>query len=274
VHLTPETAADGYRLTSLAVTGSTNEDALQAARDGDPGRLWVVAAEQQAGRGRHGRQWASPPGNLYASLLLMDPCEPAEAPQLGFVAGLALHRAIESVTGSGAPRLALKWPNDLLLDGAKVSGLLLEGHRIGPAGSLAVVVGCGVNVASAPSGTPYPAASLQAVRPGLTRETLFPALAASFAQCFADWQEARRARASDAFAATRRLWLERAAGLGTAVALRLPSGERRGLFRGLDRAGRLELETDRGVELIDAGDLYFPGLNTTTAKLTAGTTGS
>jgi BirA family biotin operon repressor/biotin-[acetyl-CoA-carboxylase] ligase len=274
IRLAPELEGAGYRLMSLDVTGSTNEDALRAAQHGDPGPLWIVAAEQQAGRGRHGRHWSSPRGNLYASLLLIDPCEPRFAPQLGFVTGLALHRAIESVTGAGAPRLALKWPNDLLLDGAKVSGLLLEGHRLGAGGGLAVVIGCGVNVATAPGGTPYPTASLQAVRPGLTRETLFPAFAAAFAGCFSAWQEAHRASHPDPFGATRRLWLARAAGLGSEVTLRLPAGERRGRFAGLDPAGRLELDTGHGLELIDAGDLYFPAPHPRTAELHAGTTGS
>ncbi len=274
MRLPPETEIAGYRLVFLDVTGSTNEDALRAAQEGDPGALWIVASQQQAGRGRHGRQWSSPPGNLYTSLLLIDPCEAAQAPQLGFVVGLALHQAVESVTGVGAPRLALKWPNDLLLDGAKVSGILLEGHRLGREGRLAIVIGCGVNVASAPEGTPYPTASLQEIRPGLTREMLFQALASSFARVLAAWQEAHRSLSSDPFGATRRLWLERAAGIGMEVTLRLPAGERRGIFGGLDRAGRLELRTEHGVELIDAGDLYFPTLHPRTATLTTGTTGS
>ncbi len=260
MQLSPETRSAGYRLLSLNATGSTNDDALQAARSGDPGPLWIVAAEQRAGRGRHGRQWTSPPGNLHTSLLLVDPCELSAAPQLGFVAGLALHEAVEAATGLGAPRLSLKWPNDLLLDGAKVSGLLLEGHRLGPDGPLAVVIGFGVNVAFAPAGTPYPAAALQAVRPGLTREEVFRSLSAAFAQAFSTWSASARMNASDPFGPVRRLWLERAAGFGREVTLRLPSGEKKGLFAGLDRLGRLRLESSAGVELIDAGDLYFPHL--------------
>jgi BirA family biotin operon repressor/biotin-[acetyl-CoA-carboxylase] ligase len=266
VRLAPEIESAGYRLLSLDTTESTNDDALQAACAGDPGQLWIVAGEQRAGRGRHGRQWSSPPGNLYATLLLIDPCDAAMAPQLGFVAGLALHEAVEAVTGVSAPRLALKWPNDLLLDRAKVSGLLLEGHRIAPGGVLAIVIGFGVNVAFAPTGTPYPTASLQAVRPGLDREEVFAALASSFAGTFAAWKGALRLNAADPLSSIRRLWLERAAGLGTEVTLRLPSGERRGIFDGIDRAGRLQLKTPDGVELIDAGDLYFPNLQCETAK--------
>ncbi|PVE23264.1 biotin--[acetyl-CoA-carboxylase] ligase [Microvirga sp. KLBC 81] len=260
VNLSPEAEAAGYRLISLEATESTNDDALHAARSGDPGQLWIVAGEQHAGRGRHGRQWSSPPGNLYSSLLLIDPCEPQHAPQLGFVAGLALHEAIEAVTGVSAPRLSLKWPNDLLLDGAKVSGLLLEGHRLRNNGPLAIIIGMGVNVAFSPTGTPYPALALQSVRSGLRREDVFRALSASFAQTFSAWRNAARMNAADPFGPIRRLWLERAAGLGQEVTLRLPSGEKRGIFEGLDRFGRLHLKTVSGAELIDAGDLYFPHL--------------
>jgi len=271
VDLSPETESAGYRLVSLEATDSTNDDALKAARSGDPGQLWITAAEQLAGRGRHGRQWSSPQGNLYASLLLIDPCEIAAAPQLGFVAGLALHEAVEEVTGIGAPNLSLKWPNDLLLEGAKVSGLLLEGHRLAADGPLAIVIGFGVNVAFAPTGTPYPAAALKTFRPDLTRDILLRSLAAAFARTFSAWRTSSRMNASDPFGAIRRLWLERAAGVGQEVRLRLPSGEKKGVFEGLDRFGRLQLKSTDALELIDAGDLYFPNLLHDRAKPDAGT---
>jgi BirA family biotin operon repressor/biotin-[acetyl-CoA-carboxylase] ligase len=270
VNLSPETEAAGYRLLSLEATNSTNDDALHAARSGDPGQLWITAAEQLAGRGRHGRQWSSPLGNLYATLLLIDPCDMPSAPQLGFIGGLALHEAVEAVTGIGAPRLSLKWPNDLLLDGAKVSGLLLEGHHLQPAGPLAIVIGFGVNVAFAPTGTPYPATALRAVKPSLGRDQVFRALSSAFARAFSAWRMSSRMNASDPFGAIRRLWLERAAGIGQEVTLRLPSGEKAGIFEGLDRFGRLQLKSGDDVELIDAGDLYFPNLLHDIAKPDAG----
>ncbi|MBQ0822929.1 biotin--[acetyl-CoA-carboxylase] ligase [Microvirga sp. HBU67558] len=260
MRLSPETEAAGYRLLSLEATNSTNDDSLQAARAGDRGKLWITAREQLAGRGRHGRQWSSPPGNLYASLLLIDPCDMRSAPQLGFVAGLALHEAVEAVSGISAPRLSLKWPNDLLLDGAKVSGLLLEGHRLQPNGPLAIVIGFGVNVAFAPSGTPYPATALRSVRPRLAREEVFTVLSSAFARTFSAWRTSTRGNVSDPFGAIRQLWMERAAGLGQQVTLRLPSGEKAGVFEGLDPSGRLQLKSTAGMELIDAGDLYFPNL--------------
>lgn len=258
MRLAPEIEAAGYRLTYFDTTSSTNDDAAEAARAGDPGRHWFVAGEQQAGRGRHGRHWASPPGNVSASLLLVEPCDPAAAPQLGFVAGLALHDAVADATGLGAPRLALKWPNDLLLDGAKAAGLLLEGQRVGPKGLFAVVVGIGVNVVAAPGGTPYPTATLRDAAPLATAAAVFAALTRAFAERFETWRAALDLDPLAAFAVVRRPWLECAAGLGGPAAVRLPSGDRSGIFRGLDPLGRLQLETDIGLELIDAGDLYFP----------------
>ena len=257
MRLPPEIEASGYRLIALDSVASTNDEAAAAARGGDPGRLWIVAGEQRAGRGRHGRAWTSPRGNLYASLLLVAPCEPALAPQLGFVAGLALHEAVASETGLSAPRLALKWPNDLLIDGAKVAGLLLEGHRA-PDGSFALVIGFGVNIASAPGETAYAAKALRSVRGDLSPDILFMALARSFARHFEDWRGARDSGAGDPFQQIREQWVARAAGIGDRVAVRLPSGVRSGSFLGLDQGGRLQLRTPVGTELIDAGDLFFP----------------
>jgi BirA family biotin operon repressor/biotin-[acetyl-CoA-carboxylase] ligase len=257
VRLPPEIAGCGYRLITREATDSTNSDAAEAARGGDPGFLWIVAREQRAGRGRHGRTWTSPPGNLYASLLLIEPCEAALAPQLGFVAGLALHEAASAAIDLGAPRLALKWPNDLLLDGAKVAGILLEGHH-GAKGVFAVVIGFGVNVAAAPDGALYPTTALRSVRSDVTPEILFAGLSQSFAAHFDVWRDARRRGEAEPFAVIRRKWLARAAGVGDTVTIRLPIGERRGHFLGLDEAGRLQLGTARGTELIDAADLYLP----------------
>ena len=120
----PEPLFAGWRVARFARVGSTNDEARRAALAGDAGRLWVVAEEQTHGRGRKGRFWSSPPGNLYASALVVDPCPPALAPQIGFVAGVALAQAVEDLGGAG---FGLKWPNDLMWRGAKVAGLLAEG---------------------------------------------------------------------------------------------------------------------------------------------------
>lgn len=245
-----ETArAAGYRLIVRDEVGSTMEEARRALDQGDSGRLWIVARSQNAGRGRHGRQWTSPPGNLYASLLLVAPCEPALAPQLGFVSGLALHDAAAKVTGLAPPRLALKWPNDLLIDGAKCSGLLLEGES--RAGRFSVVIGLGINIASCAQGTPYPATFLQAHAPDVSIEDMLAALGEAWAARFATWQ------APGGFGPIRQAWLERAAFLGQTITIRPPGGAVTGVFCGIDPSGRLLLETEEGVRNFDAGDLFF-----------------
>ena len=137
-----------WRVVRFGVIDSTNEEARRRALAGESDRVWIVAGEQTAGRGRRGRAWISPRGNLHATALLIDPCPPALAPQLGFVAGVALARAASDV---GAAEAGLKWPNDLMLNGAKCAGILVEG--IGLAGRRAgYAVGVGVNCAHAPGG--------------------------------------------------------------------------------------------------------------------------
>lgn len=238
----------GYRRATFDSLVSTNDEALARAREGDPGRLWIVAREQRGGRGRQGRAWSSPPGNLYASLLLIDPCTAAHSPQLGFVAGVSLHIAVTAVAGPFG--IALKWPNDLLADGAKVSGILVEGATL-PGGALAVVVGIGVNVLHAPRGTPYPATSLAARAPGLESETMFEALASAMAGTLDMWG------GGTGFVAVRRAWLERAGGLGGTITVRRPGGEVTGIFRDIDPDGRLLLDADGRTVPIEAGDVFF-----------------
>jgi len=254
--ISQEARKAGFDVVVLATTASTNDVALEQAVSRGADRLWVVAREQTKGRGRHGRQWASPPGNLYASLVLREPCEPPAAPQLGFVAGLALYDAVAGVTGLTAPRLALKWPNDLLMDGGKLSGLILEGHRIGPDMCFAVVIGMGLNVAHKPTDTPYPARCLAEAVGAVDVGEVFRALSSSFADRLAQWERGR------GFARTREAWLSRAAGIGGRARVRLPGGELTGTFAGLDAAGRLLLDGPDGRRTIDAGDLYL-GLSDT-----------
>ena len=142
------------RVVVLDEVDSTNEEAFRRHAAGEAGPLWLRARRQTAGRGRSGRAWVSPEGNLHVSLLLTEPLAPAERPRVGFVAGLAIVEALEIVAEAAGP-FRLKWPNDVLADGAKVAGLLLEAR-----GPDALVVGWGVNLAHAPRGTETPAASL------------------------------------------------------------------------------------------------------------------
>lgn len=230
--------------------GSTNDEAMARFRAGDPGGLWIMAREQGSGRGRQGRVWSSPPGNLYASYLCVDPCPPAVAPQIGFVAGVSLHQAVSGLTGLPADRLALKWPNDLLLDGAKLSGILVEGSRE-PDGRQAVVIGCGVNLRHHPSDTPYRATSLAAHGLAVDPDTAVVALAAALAENLRLWAGGRR------FDTIRARWLERAGGIGGPVTVRRPGGDRAGIFVDLDADGALLLDEGRGPVRIDAGDVFL-----------------
>ncbi|MBV9287500.1 MAG: biotin--[acetyl-CoA-carboxylase] ligase [Hyphomicrobiales bacterium] len=249
--LAPQGAEASWRVVRLGEIDSTNEEARRRAVAGDPGRLWVVAEAQSAGRGRRGRTWVSPRGNLYATALLIDPCPPALAPQLGFVGGLALANSAHDL---GATDARLKWPNDLVCAGAKCAGLLVEGVAA-PGRRLACLVGIGVNCARAPAGVGYLAAVLGG-RGGaaIAAAELFERLMLRFDEALADW------RAGAAFAGVRAAWLDRAAGLGERIRIVGAGGAREGTFAGLDPDGRLLLGEASGTAIIEAGDLWIlPG---------------
>ena len=149
------------RLRTYDEIDSTNAEALRLLRQGEPGPLWITADRQSAGRGRRGRKWISVPGNLHASLLLTDPGPVEDWPQLAFVAALAVHDAVVEVAPAIRPMLELKWPNDVLLSGAKFAGILIEGEGREEEG--AVVIGIGINCAAHPAGAAFPATDLTAV---------------------------------------------------------------------------------------------------------------
>jgi BirA family biotin operon repressor/biotin-[acetyl-CoA-carboxylase] ligase len=235
---------------ALETVGSTNAEALARARAGERGPLWITAETQTNGRGRSGRTWVSPAGNLYATLLLTEPCAPAQAPQLAFVSGLALHDAVAHCAPALAATLTLKWPNDLLLGGAKLAGILIESEN--PPG-FSVALGIGVNCVSHPNGTPYPATDLRSAGANIASETLFRALSASMQHRLSEW------RRGQGFAQIRAGWLARAAGLGEPIGVRLADRELSGRFRGLDEAGRLLLDQAGQVVAVTAGDVFALG---------------
>jgi BirA family transcriptional regulator, biotin operon repressor / biotin---[acetyl-CoA-carboxylase] ligase len=237
----------GVRHTAYETLGSTNAEALALARAGERGPLWITAKSQSAGRGRRGSRWASPPGNLYATLLLTEPSPAGVAPQLSFVTALALHDAITSCAPTLSPALKVKWPNDLLVAQAKVAGILIEGESE-PAFSVAI--GIGVNCVTHPADTAYPATDLAAAGSPVAPAVLFNRLAAAMEQRLAQWNHGQ------GFAATRAGWLERVAGLGEILRVRLPERELSGHFRGLDETGRLLLEHDGSVSTITAGEVF------------------
>ena len=256
MRLDPSAAATGVRLVTIDTVDSTNTEALARARAGERGPLWIAAARQTAGRGRRGRVWVSKPGNLYASLLLTEPSPPDRAAELSFVAALAVHDAVAvlapnlshlPLAGGGEhwERLALKWPNDLLIDGKKFSGILIEGE------GAAVVVGIGVNCAHHPADVVLPTIDLATAGAPVPLENLFAALSAAMVRRLVQWNR------SAGFDATRADWLARAAGVGEPIRVMLPEGERSGRFETVDGRGRLILRlADGTIETITAGDVF------------------
>jgi BirA family biotin operon repressor/biotin-[acetyl-CoA-carboxylase] ligase len=240
----------GVRHIAYETLGSTNAEALTLARAGERGPLWITASSQSAGRGRRGSAWASPPGNLYASLLLSEPSPKPLAPQLSFVAALALHDALCDCAPRLGPLFKVKWPNDLLLGPDKLAGILIEGES-GPA--FAVVIGFGVNCTNHPRDTVFPANNLSLAGALVTPEALFAALSAAMLRRLAQWQSGA------GFATIRADWLARAAGLGEDIRVRLPERELRGRFHGLDEGGRLQVEQPSGLATVTAGEVFELG---------------
>ena len=223
---------------TVAETGSTNDDLAALARRGETEGLWLRAARQSGGRGRQGRQWESPVGNLYASTIVRLRDGDPPAPSLALVAAVALHEAV----GLHADGITIKWPNDLVSDGAKLAGILLE--REGQA----VIAGFGVNVADCPDMIGRPVTCLtklteSAPEPGLLLEQL----ADSFARWIQRWRQ-------DGLDCLRSAWLERAHPIGTA----LETSEGAGWFDGLDPNGALRLRLADGTSrVIHAGDVFL-----------------
>ena len=223
---------------------------MRRAREGHGGGVWITADEQTGGRGRTGRVWHSPPGNLHASLLLVDPCPVAQTPELGFVAGVALAQALREALG-GDDRLKIKWPNDMLFEGAKLSGLMLEGAQLAD-GRFAVVIGIGVNCIAHPENLAYPAASLAKIasRPIPAAEVL-----ARLANRMNHWLGLYAAGRN--FALIRQHWLDLAAGVGKAIEIVQGNHHVQGIFSTIDDFGRLVVATPDGPETIAAGDVFL-----------------
>jgi BirA family biotin operon repressor/biotin-[acetyl-CoA-carboxylase] ligase len=244
------TGLAGVRHIVYETLGSTNAEALALARSGERGPLWITAHSQSAGRGRRGSHWISPPGNLYATLLLTEPSAPDQAPQLSFVTALALHDAVAASAPQLGPVLKVKWPNDLLVGPAKLAGILIEGES-DPV--FAVAIGIGVNCAAHPSDVAYPATDLAACGALVAPDALLAHLATAMQHRLAQW------KGGAGFTAVRADWLKRAAGLGEILRVRLSARELTGRFQGLDEAGRLLLEQDNGVTTIMAGEVFGIG---------------
>lgn len=241
-----EALPEGFVLYHLARVGSTNDEVRRRAEAGAEARLVVMADEQTRGRGRHGRDWTSPAGNLYASVLLAANGPLAASAQLSFVAGLALADALERHAPEGTV-IRLKWPNDVLIGRAKVAGILLETVGTG------VIIGTGVNIASYPGDTPYPATSLgaQGFAPTTPRALLGTYLTA-LDRWFRQW-------CASGFAPLRTAWCARSLGLGEEIRLRLEREDLLGRFVDVTATGSLLLDLGAGGRReIAAGDVFYP----------------
>ena len=232
---------------------STLLEARRRADRGDLGPVWLIAKTQTAGRGRRGRTWASLDGNLMATYLFATKRPPAEIALLSFAAGLAIAESIDAIIGAGR-RVTLKWPNDVLIDGAKASGIMLDSGSLGDAGVWAALA-FGVNLAVAPENLDQSTTSLR---------TLLPPDAAApdpltFLANLRPKLEAWSARIDrDGFEPLRQAWLKRAYGLGQQA--RVVQGDQtlEGRIAGLSSRGELELDTQAGRRLIAAGDVFLP----------------
>jgi BirA family biotin operon repressor/biotin-[acetyl-CoA-carboxylase] ligase len=245
-----------YRLVVLDTVDSTNEEAKRLAALGEAeaedGTL-VWARQQTAGRGRLGRQWFSPEGNLSCSLIARPEVPAKEAVQLGFVAALAIYDAISRIAKPGQ-QIHCKWPNDVLLENKKVAGILLESEAAGDAVPAWIVLGVGINIAHHPSDTDFPATSLSAE--GCRGVSVIDVLEA-FGRHFLTWTNRWL---NDGFPPIREHWLHRAMGLGEDIQVRLEDRTLSGRFSSLDEDGVLILETPDGTsQRITAGDVFFPG---------------
>ncbi len=239
----------GYGLKEFPSIDSTNEEARRLAARGERGPLWIAAERQTAGRGRRGRDWDSPAGNLSVTLLLSPGRPVGECAQLSFAAAVAVSDVVSAYAPAGEIRV--KWPNDVLAAGGKIAGILLESASAGSE-PVWLAIGIGINLKTHPAGTEFPATSLPAlgVAAPAPRDALRE-LAASFAKWYEVWRAA-------GFAPVRDAWLARAAGLGRRIRARLQNEEALGVFEGIDDSGALLLrQAGSRLRAIAAGEVFF-----------------
>ncbi len=245
---------EGYGKRVLAEVDSTNAEAARIASDLS-GPEWILGLRQTNGRGRRGRPWADPAGNFAATLVM----RPAETPDRialrSFVAALALFDAFVAATGR-AEMLSLKWPNDVLMNGGKVAGILLESAGMAGGTVSHIAIGIGVNLSVAPDGAEVepgatrPVSLLSETGCKVTPEEFLELLAASFARYESQFT-------TYGFAPIREAWLARAARLGEVITARTSRDETIGTFETVDLAGNLVLKTSQGLVVIPAAEVFF-----------------
>lgn len=247
----PENGRAGFRLAIHDELDSTNLEARRRAEAGEPSGLAIQAGRQTAGRARRGRSWVSQGGNLYLTLLLRPPVPLRQVATLSFLTALAAAEAADAVLPPQAPRPGLKWPNDVLIDGRKLTGILLESDVATDGSAEWVAVGIGINVADHPEAVERPATSLAAHGSTADADRVRDLFLDAFSRGYGGWLE-------NGFAAVREQWLARAVGRGERVEIRLENEQFSGIFSGLDSEGALLVETPAGMRSVSAGDVFFP----------------
>ena len=242
---------DGYGLRAFDHLDSTNTQCHRIVDQGTAGNIWVMADRQSAGRGWRGREWVSRPGNLFASLLYAIDCDPGTASQLSFVAALAVRDVVADILQT-ADGVHCKWPNDILVAGRKISGILLE--TAGPGGEMPshVIIGIGINLRHFPEDVQYPATSLrEQTGRDYSNDFVMERLARSMDYWILRWKD-------HGFPLIRKAWKDNARGLGQEIIVRLSGEELRGRFVDLDERGALILAVGDERRHITAGDVFFP----------------
>jgi len=251
----PENRQNTRRL-HLPEVDSTNDEALRRATSGEGAPFWLTADRQTGGKGRRGRSWISDGGNLFATLVYPAGLLPAEIGRLPLVTAVVVHATLGNLLAENAD-LKIKWPNDVLIGGRKISGILIEQHQIGD--QALVAIGIGINIQSRPEIENYPTACLADWRADLTADLVWSELDHQFARWIAVWS------AENGFGSVRTQWLLHAAGFGEAIVIAGEKGSKAGIFDSLDENGYLILRHDDGsVERIATGDVILKRSGTPT----------
>ncbi len=233
----------GYQLRSFESLESTSLKAKGLAQEGASSGLWVLADKQTAGKGRQGRTWSSLEGNLFASLLLHPACDISRIPELSFLSAVAVAGTLRHFSENN---ITCKWPNDVMIEGKKAAGILLESESSANPGLPWVVIGLGINIVARPKEVDYPAACLNdfSSEP-ISRDAVFEILAEKMAEALSRWRE-------DGFGPIRTLWLNQAHNLGGKIKIESAGKFQEGTFEGLSNSGALLLKNFQGnlVEVI------------------------
>jgi len=246
-----------YHLLSYDELDSTNEEARRLAEGGGAHGAVLWAKRQTAGRGRMGRLWVSAEGNLFCSILLTPNCDPQTAAQLSFVTAVAMIETLKPIVSEDS-EIACKWPNDILLNGKKVGGILLESFEtadMAPGQNKMlrwVVVGVGINIDSCPENTDIPATFLkEAGVEIISAKIVLSRFIHHFITEYDLW-------AKKGFAPIRKRWMEYAFREGKPIEVRLPKETHIGVFEGIDTSGQLMLKLKTGKRMaISAGDVFW-----------------